>query len=94
MSEYVSITQFVNSCVNEINEREAERLADRLNELGYVKVVRCRDCAYSIHFLHHDDERWQCTEPHQEGDDVKPDAYCWRGKRKDGDASWPSTSST
>ena len=47
-------------------------------------VVRCRDCAYSIHFFHHDDERWQCTEPYQEGDDVKPDAYCWRGKPKEG----------
>ena len=48
------------------------------------EIVRCRDCAYSIHFFHHDDERWQCTEPYQEGDDVKPDAYCWRGKRKEG----------
>lgn len=48
------------------------------------KIVRCRDCKHSIHFFHHDDERWQCTEPYQEGDDVKPDAYCWRGKRKDG----------
>ena len=47
------------------------------------EIVRCRDCAYSIHFFHHDDERWQCTEPYQEGDDVKPDAYCWRGKRKE-----------
>lgn len=47
-------------------------------------LVRCRDCAYSIHFFHHDDERYQCTEPYQEGDDVKPDAYCWRGKRKEG----------
>lgn len=53
-------------------------------ELTCEEVVRCRDCAYSIHFLHHDDERWQCAEPHQEGDDVKPDAYCWRGKRKEG----------
>ena len=48
------------------------------------EIVRCRDCAYSIHFLHHDDERWQCAEPHQEGDDVKPDGYCWRGKQKEG----------
>lgn len=49
------------------------------------EIVRCRDCAYIIHFFHHGDERWQCTEPHQEGDDVKPDAYCWRVKRKEGD---------
>lgn len=48
------------------------------------EIVRCKDCAYIIHFFHHDDERWQCTEPYQEGDDVKPDAYCWRGKRKEG----------
>ena len=47
------------------------------------EIVRCKDCKYSIHFLHHDDERWQCDEPHQEGDDVKPDAYCWRGERKE-----------
>lgn len=48
-------------------------------------IVRCRDCRYSIHFLHHDDERWQCANPHQDGDDVNPDAYCWRGERKEGD---------
>ena len=63
----------------------ADLLAE-YQEGEYVKVVRCRDCAYSIHFFHHDDERWQCAEPHQEGDDVKPNAYCWRGRRKeDGD---------
>lgn len=48
------------------------------------EIVRCRDCVHSIHFFHHGDERWQCTEPYQEGDDVKPDAYCWRGERKEG----------
>lgn len=53
-------------------------------DTGADLIVRCRDCAYSIHFLHHDDERWQCAEPHQEGDDVNPKAYCWRGKRKGG----------
>lgn len=88
------VDKYVERVNREIDQRVLDKVEHRLAEYGYVKVVRCRDCAYSIHFLHHDDERWQCTEPHQEGDDVKPDAYCWRGKRKDGDASWPSTSST
>lgn len=47
------------------------------------EIVRCRDCTYGTDFFHHDDERWQCANPYQDGDDVKPDAYCWRGKRKD-----------
>lgn len=67
-----------------IDEATLAKVAGKLAEYGYVKVVRCRGCKYAIHFYHHDDERWQCTEPHQEGDDVKPDAYCWRGKRKEG----------
>lgn len=83
MSEYVSITQFVNSCVNEINEREAERLADRLNELGYVKVVRCRNCKHyeklsddkgvchplGIVFADIDDGFCAWAEPKEGGDD-------------------------
>lgn len=48
------------------------------------EIVRCKDCVYGTHFLHHDDERWQCANPYQEGDDVKPDAYCWRGERREG----------
>lgn len=70
---------------DQVDEMTLDKAADALAKFGYVKVVRCRDCAYIIHFFHHDDERWQCTEPHQEGDDVKPDAYCWRGKRKEGE---------
>jgi len=67
-----------------VNQAALDKAASTLEEYGYVKVVRCRDCAYSIHFFHHDDERWQCAEPHQEGVDVKPEAYCWRGERKEG----------
>ena len=75
MSEY--IVDFGNSMVmlSRIIESPSARLCG--------EIVRCRDCAYSIHFFHHDDERWQCTEPYQDGDYVKPDAYCWRGKRKE-----------
>ena len=58
---------------------QAESNGARLCE----EIVRCRDCTYGTHFFHHDDERWQCANPYQDGDDVKPDAYCWRGKRKD-----------
>lgn len=63
-----------------------ERIADGIftAESTGEEIVRCRDCKHSIHFFHHDDERWQCTEPHQEGVDVKPNAYCWRGRQKDG----------
>lgn len=69
MSEYIlDLTAF-----------DDETLDDGLRE----EIVRCRDCTYGTHFFHHDDERWQCANPYQDGDDVKPDAYCWRGKRKD-----------
>ena len=84
----IDFSEMVNKIAEQLNRRideaAVEQVEDRLVELGYVKVVRCRDCKYSIHFFHRDDERWQCAEPHQEGDDVKPDAYCWRGERKKG----------
>lgn len=90
MSEYVSITQFVNSCVNEINEREAERLADRLNELGYVKVVRCRDCKHFTPKGTHKFENGKtnadyCTYVRGWMLQITPDGFCaWASKREEG----------
>lgn len=46
MTEHMSITQFRDHVISEINERDAERVAERLNELGWEKVVRCRDCRH------------------------------------------------
>lgn len=78
------VDKYVERVNREIDQRVLDKVEHRLAEYGYVKVVRCRDCTYGTHFFHHDDERWQCANPYQDGDDVKPDAYCWRGKRKDG----------
>ena len=88
MSEYVSITQFVNSFVNEINELEAERLADRLNEFGWVKVVRCRDCEYYDGEPDMESMGEKCwRDPSHSGRSIPTvaDGFCWRGERKEGE---------
>ena len=91
MTEYTSITQYVNSFVDEINEREAERLADRLNELGWVKVVRCRDCKHYRDGVGENGRRY--SEPYcgNVGElaygalfEVANDWFCADGKRKKG----------
>ena len=46
-------------------------------------IVRCRDCKYTLHFWHHDDERWQCTNEMLEGLDVSPSFYCAWGERRE-----------
>ena len=80
MSEYVSITQFVNSFVSEINEREAERLADRLNELGWVKVVRCIDCRH----LYETWDGYECERFSGEYHRAEPGGFCsWAERRVD-----------
>ena len=44
MTEYTSINRYIGHVRDEITERDAEQVAERLNELGWEKVVRCRDC--------------------------------------------------
>ena len=80
MSEYIVELDSKHSIALKLAFAEEMRGGDFVRE----EIVRCRDCAYSIHFFHHDDERWQCAEPYQDGVDVKSDAYCWRGERKEG----------
>lgn len=76
MIEYMSITQFRDHVISEINERDAERVAERLNELGWEKVVRCRDC-----------KRWESGDcdwnPYYDDPaDDEPDGFCkWAIRR-------------
>ena len=87
MSEYIvdtfGIVQDFADLHGDMNMPLYQAIMDVMVSRQREEIVRCRDCKYSAHFFHHDDERWQCTNPNQDGDGVKPDAYCWRGKRKE-----------
>lgn len=87
MSEYQysneqDITQKVSEIVAQVQRRidqtEADAVADRLAELGYVKVVRCRDCK---HYNSYQD----LCERLKPGMVVMGDGFCaWGGSPKEG----------
>lgn len=46
MSEYTyEVNRIAEQVQHKIDQAAADKVADRLEQLGYVKVVRCRDCA-------------------------------------------------
>ena len=59
------------------------QMPDAIFERELTEIVRCRDCKHMIHFWHHDDERWQCTNEMLEGLDVSPRFFCAWGERKE-----------
>lgn len=63
----------------ELSMALVEHNGARLHE----RIVRCRDCKYALHFWHHDDERWQCTNEMLEGLDISPGFYCAWGERRE-----------
>lgn len=66
-----------------VDQAALDKAAMTLERFGYVKVVRCRDCEYTCHFWHHNDERWQCAHEMLDGLDVSPGFFCAWGKRKE-----------
>lgn len=44
MSEYATIVHYTNHVMSEITTRDVEQISERLRELGWEKIVRCRDC--------------------------------------------------
>jgi hypothetical protein len=81
MSEYiVEVSDLEESYYKYSDVKPETVFGHRLRE----RIVRCRDCEYGIHFFHHDDERWQCTNEMLEGLDVFSDFFCAWGERKEG----------
>lgn len=68
-----------------IDEDAVEQVEDRLAELGYVKVVRCRDCEhYRPHeFVLITDIEHVCLF-WADGCKVEPDGFCAWAERKEG----------
>lgn len=74
---------YPDSVLDEMARRAEENICEEvLARLGYVKVVRCRDCKRSIidQTAHEYRESMWCRRFNR---GVKPDCYCSRGERKE-----------
>ena len=84
MTEYEKIIESVEAVIERVNriitERQLDEIAHHLAEYGYVKVVRCRDCA----FYATDELGDYCTL--LDFEDVKSIAngFCAWGERREG----------
>lgn len=95
MREYVyrqeiNLTEIADEYAKRIQERVDEIALDKasgtLAKYGYVKTIRCRDCA---NYSGENDEiypRW-CMAMNVDG--IEPDGYCSWAVRRD---EWPTTS--
>ena len=85
MTEYASVNRYIGHVMDEITERDAEQVAERLNELGWQKVVRCRDCAF-CNDEGNTHQMYLCLNDFftpAYAFETDPDGYCWRGERRD-----------
>ena len=93
MNEYV-YRQEIN--LIEIADEYAKRIQERVDEIaldkaagtlakyGYVKVVRCRDCAYICNREYANGlEFHTCSYFDSEHAEVEPDGFCKWGERRD-----------
>lgn len=74
---------YPDSVLDEMARRAEENICEEvLARLGYVKVVRCRECKRSIidQTAHEYREAMWCRRFNR---DVKPDGYCSCGERKE-----------
>lgn len=78
---------YTNDTLDAMAQRAAERIEDELVQqilarLGYVKVVRCRECRRATidQTEHEYREPLRCR---RFNTDVKPDAFCAWGERKE-----------
>lgn len=74
---------YTSDTLDEMAHRVAKRIEDELTQqilarLGYVKVVRCRECC--CYHQTHEDGTGICV---RHGHGTAPDAYCAWGERKE-----------
>lgn len=85
MSEYVKdpFSNLVYTVNKQVLKDQALMIEKELAELGYVKVIRCRDCRFyqpkegamlSCKFEYHGFTQWKLAEP---------DGFCAWAKRRD-----------
>ena len=82
MTEYASFNRYNDHLREAITERDAERVAERLNELGWEKVVRCRNCRFfKLDQSDHDHRGpWRCE--FWNTDLARPEKFCaWAVRR-------------
>ena len=75
------ITKYVDHVMAEITKRDVEQVTERLHALGWVEVVRCRDCVYFDKYPN--DDISVCYRFDNEQPIVEPDGFCAWSCRKD-----------